>query len=108
MDVDSSSKNNDESDGESVLSFQDGGGPSESSSEDEQNAEEDIKDELKSWAVEFNITQNALSNLLKILKQHHCHSHLPADARTLMRTPKTVETKTVEPGNYVHLGFESG
>uniref|UniRef100_A0A1Y1K7P0 DUF4806 domain-containing protein n=1 Tax=Photinus pyralis TaxID=7054 RepID=A0A1Y1K7P0_PHOPY len=66
-----------------------------------------IKDEIRQWALEFNINQNALSNLLKRLNQHKCFVNvLPQDARTLLGTPRVINIKNINPGNYIHFGLK--
>lgn len=52
---------------------------------------------LRKWAVQFNITLMALTFLLKILKAYG-HISLPQDARTLLKTPRTVKTTTIGSG----------
>lgn len=44
----------------------------------------DLEDKLTTWALEENVTHNALNKLLRILKCHH--PSLPLDARTLLKT----------------------
>lgn len=41
---------------------------------------------LSQWAVSNNITNSALSALLKILKSHKCFVNFPLDARTILKT----------------------
>jgi len=41
---------------------------------------------LSQWAVSNNITNSALSALLKILKSHKCFVSFPSDARTILKT----------------------
>ncbi|XP_072161526.1 uncharacterized protein [Bemisia tabaci] len=66
---------------------------------------ESLQDELRKWVAEFNITLVALSALLCILRSHGCFSRLPKDARTVLKTPKSVIPKSVPPGQYYHLGL---
>ncbi|KYM97711.1 hypothetical protein ALC62_11613 [Cyphomyrmex costatus] len=46
----------------------------------------------------------AISDLLRTLKPDH--PELPLDARTLLRTPRQMNVKHVEPGIYYHFGLE--
>lgn len=47
------------------------------------------------------------TRILRVLKTHPCHSDLPSDSRTLLKTPRTSPaTKIVEPGEYLHIGLE--
>ncbi|KYN14547.1 hypothetical protein ALC57_13244, partial [Trachymyrmex cornetzi] len=65
-----------------------------------------LADELCNWANEFQINQNALTSLLRILSRHG-HDDLPRDARTLLNTPRpgTHDVKTLSKGEYVHYGL---
>lgn len=69
----------------------------------------DIKTELRAWSVQNNITHESISKLLKLLRLHPCFtSELPSDARSLLKTPRTINSTVVLPGNYVHFGLEKG
>jgi len=59
---------------------------------------------IMEWAVKYQIKQNALDALLKILNSHS--KEFPLSSRTLMKTPKQVITKSIFPGNYHHFGLE--
>jgi len=66
---------------------------------------------LAEWAVNHNITHSALGSLLGILKPHH--ANLPADPRTLLKTPQTYVIEQIvgaqgQVGNYCHIGIASG
>jgi len=76
----------------------------ESSSE----CSDEIKLKLQKWSAKHNITQTATSDLLKVLKSHSCFQSLPADARSLLQTPRSTKLREVNPGNYCHLGLENG
>jgi len=65
----------------------------------------DLKDSLRGWANENNVTLSAVSKLLHILNKHSCFSTLPVDARTLLKTPIIVKVKSVPPGEYHHFGL---
>ncbi|ODM86884.1 hypothetical protein Ocin01_19798 [Orchesella cincta] len=58
---------------------------------------------LASWSVKHNINATAVTELLKGLKRHDLFSHFPSDSRTLLKTPRSVQLKTVEPGDYAHF-----
>ncbi|CAG9768513.1 unnamed protein product [Ceutorhynchus assimilis] len=64
----------------------------------------DITSELTEWALKFNISHIALSDLLKRLKP--TFNELPLDARSLLHTPRNLEYKIVFPGQYFHFGLE--
>lgn len=65
---------------------------------------------IAQWAVSFNISQNALNALLKLLKHHKCFETLPIDSRTILSTNKlcTSNFRVVEPGKYHHFGILNG
>lgn len=86
---------------------------SESGSDNESDNPADTKEQcehlrtkLSNWAVECNITHRALSLLLLILQQYI--PSLPKDARTLLKTAKKVDVKTVAGGKYHHIGIQQG
>lgn len=65
----------------------------------------DLKTDLTAWAIEHQISHIALNALLQKLKQHTCFSTLPSDARSLLKTPRQQEMRTVMPGMYYHFGL---
>ena len=77
-----------------------------SDSEVESDQQFDISAELAAWAILFLIKQDALSALLRILQKNGLR--LPKDARTLLKTPKSVETLTIAGGSYKYFGLKSG
>jgi len=62
-----------------------------------------LRDSLASWAGRFNISQEALSDLLHIL--HPAHSDLPLSAKGLLHTKRLVEIKVVSGGEYYYFGL---
>ena len=72
-------------------------------SDDESNLEQD----LKSWALKFNVSSAALGSLLSILKPFH--PYLPKDCRTLMKYDATLTSNIIDcdVGHYYHFGIES-
>ncbi|CAG9812907.1 unnamed protein product [Phaedon cochleariae] len=62
-------------------------------------------EDLRSWAVKFSVPLNHVTHLLKILHKHRIN--VPVDARTLLKTPRSVEVSKVAPGTYSHMGIES-
>lgn len=81
---------------------------SSSSSESESDIEDSVKsdrDMIRDWALSCKISHASLSGLLKILRILG-HKSLPSDARTLLKTPKTIKTDVVLPGEYWHAGLE--
>lgn len=69
------------------------------------NNRKSFESELAKWAIENNITHVALNKLLEILKSKY--PNLPSDARTLLKTPRKVVVKDVEPGHYCHFGLKN-
>ncbi|ODM87221.1 hypothetical protein Ocin01_19461 [Orchesella cincta] len=76
----------------------------ESDSETRSDDNFHIRAALRNWSLNNNITHQATTELLKILKQHTCFSDIPKDARTLLSTPKSTRVKKLPPGDYV--GFD--
>lgn len=62
---------------------------------------------LSNWALSFKVPQNALSDLLKILKEVPDLSYLPSDARTLLVSPRELKFKHITPGQYYHFGLKT-
>lgn len=61
---------------------------------------------LAEWALKENISHSSLNKLLLLLKTHDCFNHFPKDARTLLRTPISINAiRIVEPGKYFHFGL---
>lgn len=66
---------------------------------------------IAQWAVSFNISQNALNALLKLLKHHKCFETLPIDSRTILTSTNKLYTsncRVVERGKYHHFGILNG
>ena len=74
-----------------------------SNSEDEENVLS--PDDLAAWAIKFNIKHNALDGLLKLLRKSG-HNHLPATARTLLKTSQNVELMEISGMQYFYFGLE--
>lgn len=65
-----------------------------------------FKENLKQWAINFNITHCALTKLLHILAP--LDLNLPLDSRTFLKTPVKFVAKKLDTGKYCHLGFQQG
>jgi hypothetical protein len=61
-----------------------------------------LHDRLANWAVAFNISHAALSDLLCILQP--LNLDLPKDARTLLQTCREVQTISLAGGDYYYFG----
>lgn len=73
---------------------------------------ENIKNKLKTWMVNFNVPHNASNALLNILKNDTNLNFLPVDSRTLLHSgsTKVCNIRKIEPngGIYYHFGLETG
>ena len=67
-----------------------------------------FEDKLLKWAIKGNIHQNTLTELLKILRDHSCFSHLPLDARTFLKTKQSNISDLQGGGQYFHFGIRNG
>lgn len=65
--------------------------------------ESSVGEKLAEWHLKFNVSQAALSDLLKILQPSI--ADLPKDARTLLRTPRNIEIKEMDDGEYYYFGL---
>lgn len=89
---------------------------SETVNDDHEDSEKDInakkdmifdlnlEDFLKVWSVKFFINKDALNILLKYINNKF-DKKIPKDYRKLLQTPRHIPLKSVEPGNYVHIGI---
>jgi len=68
----------------------------------------DFKQSLKLWSLEHNIPINALSSLLLLLKQTGKHTDLPVDGRTLLATPKSLNSNVIKcgSGEMIYFGIQ--
>ncbi|KAK5649730.1 hypothetical protein RI129_000759 [Pyrocoelia pectoralis] len=69
-----------------------------------------IKSNLAMWAVQNNITQNSLRELIVILKLENDidnFQNLPNDPRTLLNTPRKVDIVYLSPGYYYYFGIQA-
>ncbi|KAH7985366.1 hypothetical protein HPB52_025691 [Rhipicephalus sanguineus] len=64
-----------------------------------------LQDDLKEWALSTQVPASHFTSLLKILKVYH--PELPADARTLLKTQRDVELRTIGGGLYYYFGMTS-
>lgn len=77
-------------------------------SNDSDDEQYQIREELREWSLVNNVTSKATTSLLKLLKKHSCFSALPADSRSLLSTRRNFVKRDVPPGTYVHFGLERG
>ena len=69
--------------------------------------ENNLPDALGAWTVGAHLSRDNLSSLLSLLRKHN-NPELPADARTLLSTPRTVDIKFMAGGEYAFLGIAAG
>ncbi|KZR98020.1 Uncharacterized protein APZ42_006773, partial [Daphnia magna] len=67
-----------------------------------------FKDQLASWAVSCGVPHVHINKLLSVLKSHPCHSDLPVDARSLLKTKRNVSLIPMHPGEYYHFDLLNG
>ena len=73
-----------------------------------QGATNFFANDLAEWAIQQNINHAAINSLLGVLRKH-TDPKLPVDARTLLKTPRSISTITPKcGGNYVYFGIEAG
>lgn len=75
---------------------------------DSDSSLETFQDHLRCWAIEHHIAQNAVTDLLKIIKSDLKLHSLPSDARTIFKT-ENVSNKIINlpPGKYYHFGLKA-
>lgn len=71
--------------------------------EEQKESVENINEQLAGWAVNNNCSRSCVNSLLSILKANGLD--LPKDARTLMKTPRNVNTQEKCGGSYIYYGI---
>lgn len=64
-----------------------------------------LQKELRLWALRNKISHSAITDLLHVLAPLHCD--LPLSSKTLLCTPHTAVTRTLNTGEYIHFGLEN-
>ncbi|XP_012524204.2 uncharacterized protein LOC105829709 [Monomorium pharaonis] len=79
-------------------------------SEDENNGIDIVRlrQNLVQWSHNNDICISAITNLLRVLRKEEIMNCLPADGRTLLRTPRTANTIVMEHGRYCYFEIEKG
>ncbi|CAH1103751.1 unnamed protein product [Psylliodes chrysocephalus] len=72
---------------------------------DQGNGDSYLTYDLKDWTLECKLPQTHITKLLGVLRKYNIK--VPQDARTLMNTQRYVNTISVPPGNYSHLGIKT-
>ena len=77
---------------------------SEEEFEENHFEETTLKDKLKAWAIDFNVSMLALNNLLTLLS--NWHDELPRCSATLFKTENlNVQPKIMQNGKFGYLGL---
>ncbi len=63
-------------------------------------------DIIRKWAIDNQVTQIALSNLLKVLSEWLPSEKFPKDSRTLLGTLRNIKTIKIDGGDLFHFGIE--
>lgn len=66
----------------------------------------DLRNDLAKWATNYTCSRSALNELLEILHQHGHQDQLPLDARTLLGTPRQINTIEKCGGQYIYFSFK--
>lgn len=76
--------------------------------QDSDSSLEIFQDHLRCWAIGHHIAQNAVTDLLKIIKSDLKLSSLPSDAQTIFKT-ENCSNKIINlpPGKYYHFGLKA-
>ena len=77
---------------------------SDSEEEVDASASRSILEQIQIWAIDYEIKQVALRDLLTILKPKF--PELPKDPRTVLNTPKDIKIKATSGGQYYHNGLK--
>ena len=67
-------------------------------------ANSSLKESLREWAIENNITHVAINSLLN--RMHSYHPELPLDARTLLQTKPFITEKVSDKSEFAYFGVE--
>ncbi|OXA56220.1 hypothetical protein Fcan01_08718 [Folsomia candida] len=70
------------------------------SSTDFEDEVDELRENLRKWSLDNNVTGSATSSLLKLLRNHSCFSKLPADVLSLLLTRRDFVKRNVPPGRY--------
>lgn len=82
---------------------------SETGNEDQNSLNVDrLRKNLAYWATSETITRSSVNKLLQLLREERDLQSLPADVRTLLKTPRSAKPMTMEHGQYCHFGIVDG
>ena len=88
----------------------------DSNSSDEQEGDSDtnlidvnnLRDDIKVWAIATNPPISHISSLLSVLRKHLPNANLPKDGRTLLSTPTCTEVQSKAGGSMHYFGVANG
>lgn len=67
-----------------------------------------LRKNLAYWATSERITRTSVNKLLHFLREEQDLQSLPANVRTLLKTPRSATPMTMEHGKYCHFGIANG
>lgn len=82
----------------------------ENEDDDEISKNQNLRMQLRAWALNYNISHTAVKDLLQIVNDRfmtHDISILPNDPRTFLQTPQNVNIIPVGDGEYWHNGLKN-
>lgn len=65
-----------------------------------------FKNALAKWANMERIKLKSLTKLMRLIKKFNPNCKLPSDARSLLKTPRSVKISSMEKGQYWHYGLK--
>lgn len=65
-----------------------------------------LTSKLAAWAINENITLASLGKLLPIIREIPGSNDIPKDPRTLVKTPRKINVKSIGCGTYFYFGIE--
>jgi hypothetical protein len=74
---------------------------------DDIGREVQLSSQIRTWALQYNITHVAINGLLKILRRKYPYESLPLDARTILRTSRKVNIVRSCGGSSYYFGLSS-
>ena len=96
----------DDNNSETDHSFNVTSGDEDSASDDDGMPHADLADSLRQWSSKHSCTRAALNDIIDIFRQQG--HRLPKDSRTLLHTPRHVNSQDRCGGQYIYFGIESG
>ena len=79
---------------------------SSDTSDSDPESQQTVKGKLASWSARHNLTKSSVDELLGMLREEGLS--LPKDGRTLLQTPRSVDSEDKCGGKYIYYGLENG